>query len=166
MIGPEEGVIYSHLTTRLDYECELAMIIGKTAHRVSVEDAPSVVAGYSCANDVSARDLQKQDGQWARAKGMDTFCPLGPVLVNDIDPVGLRIQTKLNGEIKQDSNTVDMVFKPDFIVHFVSQAFTLLPGDVIITGTPSGIGPMQVGDRVEVLIDNIGTLANPIVAPD
>ena len=166
IIGPEEGVIYSHLTTQLDYECELAIIIGKAAHRISVADAPGVVAGYTCANDVSARDLQRADGQWARAKGMDTFCPLGPVLVNEIDPVGLRIQTILNGEVKQDSNTADMVFKPDFIVHYVSQAFTLFPGDVIITGTPSGIGPMQVGDRVEVVIENIGTLANPIVAPE
>ena len=111
VIGPEDGVIYSHLTSRLDYECELAIIIGKTAHRISVDDAYGVVAGYTCANDVSARDLQQQDGQWARAKGMDTFCPLGPVLVNEIDPVGLRIQTKLNGETKQDSNTADMVFK-------------------------------------------------------
>ena len=166
VIGPEEGVVYSHLTTQLDYECELAIVIGKTAHRVSVDDAPGVVAGYTCANDVSARDLQRADGQWARAKGMDTFCPLGPVLVNEIDPVGLWIQTKLNGEVKQDSNTADMVFKPDFIVHYVSQAFTLFPGDVIITGTPSGIGPMQVGDRVEVIIQGIGTLSNPIVAPE
>ena len=97
---------------------------------------------------------------------MDTFCPLGPVLVNEIDPVGLWIQTKLNGEVKQDSNTSDMVFKPDYIIHYVSQAFTLFPGDVIITGTPSGIGPMQVGDRVEVIIQGIGTLSNPIVAPE
>jgi len=166
VIGPEEGVIYSPLTQRLDYECELAIVFGKTAKNVPVEKAFEYIAGFTCANDISARDLQRQDGQWARAKGMDTFCPLGPFLVNEIDPVGLRIQTRLNGQIKQDSNTGDMVFKPDFLVHFVSRAFTMQPGDVIITGTPEGIGPMQVGDRVEVIIEKIGTLANPIVAPE
>ena len=131
-----------------------------------VEDVDKVVFGYTVANDVTARDLQRTDGQWARAKGFDTFCPLGPWIETNLDPADLRVTTELGGEVKQDGRTSDMVFSVADVVAYVSSFMTLLPGDVVLTGTPEGVGPMQVGDSVSVTVEGIGTLTNPVVSHD
>lgn len=162
IIGPEDNIIYPEATKKLDYEGELAVIIGKTATKVSVKEARGFILGYTCLNDVSARDFQGQ-GPWARAKGYDTFAPIGPYIETDIDPDNAPLQTLLNGEVKQQSNTSDMIFTVDELVSFVSRVMTLVPGDVLTTGTPSGIGHMQRGDTIEVSIAPIGTLRNYVV---
>ncbi len=149
---------------RVDFEGELGVVIGVRARNVSREHALSVVAGYVCVNDVSCRDLQKKDGQWARAKGFDTFCPIGPRVVPGIDPSNLKIQTRVNGEIRQDSTTADMIFDVPTIIAFVTKHMTLEIGDIITTGTPAGVGNLAVGDVVEVEIQGIGILRNPVIA--
>lgn len=149
---------------RVDYEGELGVVIGKRAHRVARERALDYVAGYTCVNDVTVRDLQKKDGQWTRAKGFDTFCPMGPRIATGLDPAKLRITTRVNGVIKQDSSTSDLIFDVPTLISFVSQHMTLEEGDVISTGTPSGVGPLQPGDVVEVEIEGIGVLRNPVIA--
>jgi 2-keto-4-pentenoate hydratase/2-oxohepta-3-ene-1,7-dioic acid hydratase in catechol pathway len=149
---------------RVDYEGELAVVIGRLCRDVPVERAMEVVLGYTCANDVTARDQQKTDGQWSRAKGYDTFCPLGPWIETDVDPADLQITTRLNGEVKQDSRTSMIVHKIPTLIAYITSCMTLLPGDVILTGTPDGIGPMQIGDTVEVEIEGVGTLTNRVVA--
>ncbi len=149
---------------RVDYEGELGVVIGKRAHRVARERALDFVAGYICVNDVTVRDLQKKDGQWTRAKGFDTFCPMGPRIATGLDPAKLRITTRVNGVIKQDSSTSDLIFDVPTLISFVSQHMTLEEGDVISTGTPSGVGPLQPGDVVEVEIEGIGVLRNPVIA--
>lgn len=149
---------------RVDYEGELGVVIGKRAHRVRREHALDYVAGYVCVNDVTVRDLQKKDGQWTRAKGFDTFCPLGPRVATGLDPSNLRITTRVNGVVKQDSTTADLIFDVPMLIAFVSEHMTLLEGDVISTGTPSGVGPLAPGDIVEVEIEGIGILRNPVVA--
>lgn len=149
---------------RVDYEGELGVVIGKRAHRVARERALDFVAGYVCVNDVTVRDLQKKDGQWTRAKGFDTFCPMGPRIATGLDPAKLRITTRVNGVIKQDSSTSDLIFDVPTLISFVSQHMTLEEGDVISTGTPSGVGPLQPGDVVEVEIEGIGVLRNPVIA--
>ncbi len=148
---------------RVDYEGELAIVIGRRAHRVSVSDAASHILGYTCANDVTARDIQRRDGQWTRAKGFDGFCPIGPWADTDVDPSDLVLETYLNGSRVQHARTSDMVFGPYELVSFISHVMSLLPGDVILTGTPSGIGPMASGDSVEVRIEGIGSLVNRVV---
>jgi 2-keto-4-pentenoate hydratase/2-oxohepta-3-ene-1,7-dioic acid hydratase in catechol pathway len=148
---------------RVDYEGELGVIIGKTAHNVRKADALQHVLGYICVNDVSVRDLQAKDGQWARAKGFDTFCPAGPCLVAGLDPTSLRIVTKVNGDIKQDSSTSDMIFDVATLIAFVSHHMTLLPGDLITTGTPAGVDNLAIGDTVEVEITGIGILRNRVI---
>jgi 2-keto-4-pentenoate hydratase/2-oxohepta-3-ene-1,7-dioic acid hydratase in catechol pathway len=148
---------------RIDFEGELAVVIGRRAHRVSVADAPSHILGYTCANDVTARELQARDGQWTRAKGFDGFCPLGPWVETDLDPSDLLLETLLNGEIKQSTRTSDMIFDVPTLVSFISHVMTLLPGDTVLTGTPSGIGELHSGDTVEVRIEGIGTLSNRVV---
>jgi 2-keto-4-pentenoate hydratase/2-oxohepta-3-ene-1,7-dioic acid hydratase in catechol pathway len=148
---------------RVDYEGELAVVIGRRAHRVSVADAESHVLGFTCANDVTARDLQKIDGQWTRSKSFDGFCPIGPWVETDVDPADLSIETYLNGECVQSSRTSDMIFDVSRLVSFASHVMTLLPGDVVLTGTPGGIGPMVPGDSVEVRIEGIGSLVNRVV---
>jgi 2-keto-4-pentenoate hydratase/2-oxohepta-3-ene-1,7-dioic acid hydratase in catechol pathway len=148
---------------RVDYEGELAVVIGRRAHRVSVADAASHILGYTCGNDVTARDIQRRDGQWARAKGFDGFCPIGPWVETDVEPDDLLLETLLNGEVVQSARTSEMIFSVNDIVSFVSQVMTLLPGDVILTGTPSGIGAMRSGDTVEVRIEGIGSLVNHAV---
>jgi 2-keto-4-pentenoate hydratase/2-oxohepta-3-ene-1,7-dioic acid hydratase in catechol pathway len=148
---------------RVDYEGELAVVIGRRAHRVPVADAASHVLGYTCANDVTARDLQKRDGQWARAKGFDGFCPLGPWVETDIDPADVLLETYVNGDRVQSARTSDMIFGVPELVSFASHVMTLLPGDVILTGTPSGIGPLHAGDAVEVRIEGLGSLVNRVV---
>lgn len=149
---------------RVDFEGELGVVIGKRAQRVSRASALSFVRGYTCVNDVTVRDLQKKDGQWTRAKGFDTFCPFGPRVVAGLDPTNLRITTRLNGTVKQDSSTSDMIFDVATLVEFVSHHMTLEPGDLITTGTPSGVGNLSVGDVVEVEISGIGVLKNSVVA--
>ena len=166
VIGPGEPIFYPKQTQDLHFEGELAIVIGRICRNLTLEDAPKVIYGYTVANDVTARVLQSKDGQWARAKGFDTFCPLGPWIETDFDPSSVRVRTALNGEIKQDGNTSDMVFDVPAILQYVTSFMTLLPGDVVLTGTPEGVGPMQAGDHVAVTIDGLGTLTNPVVADD
>jgi len=167
VIGPDEPVIYPPETSNLHYEGELAIVIGRICRRVPRERAGEVIFGYTCANDVTARDLQAVDGQWTRSKGFDTFCPLGPWIVTNLDIAEaseLTIRTTLDGEVKQEGTTADMVHGIAEIVAFISDFTTLLPGDVILSGTPQGVGPMQVGQSVSVEISGIGTLTNPVAA--
>jgi 2-keto-4-pentenoate hydratase/2-oxohepta-3-ene-1,7-dioic acid hydratase in catechol pathway len=166
VIGPGEPILYPSQSTDVHYEGELAVVIGRICRDVSAEDASKVIFGYTVANDVTARDLQAKDGQWARAKGFDTFCPLGPWIETDLDPSNLKVSTALNDEPKQDGHTSDMVFSVPDIVAYVSSFMTLLPGDVILTGTPEGVGPMSVGDTVSVTVEGIGTLTNQVMARD
>jgi 2-keto-4-pentenoate hydratase/2-oxohepta-3-ene-1,7-dioic acid hydratase in catechol pathway len=149
---------------RVDYEGELGVVIGKRARRVPRERALDYVQGYVCVNDVTVRDLQKKDGQWTRAKGFDTFCPVGPRMVPGLDPTNLRITTRVNGVVKQDSSTSDLIFDVATLISFCSQHMTLEEGDLISTGTPSGVGPLSPGDVVEVEISGIGILRNPVIA--
>jgi 2-keto-4-pentenoate hydratase/2-oxohepta-3-ene-1,7-dioic acid hydratase in catechol pathway len=164
VIGDNEAIIYPPETKELHYEGELAIIIKEKARRVTKEEAPGYIAGYTCANDVTARDLQRLDRQWTRAKSFDTFCPMGPRIASDLDPRNLSLVTRVNGVIKQRSTTKNMIFDVFHLVSFVSMIMTLLPGDAIITGTPSGVGPLQIGDIVEVEIEGIGTLRNTVIA--
>ena len=163
VVGPGDPVIYpDHMSERVDYEAELGIVIGKKCCCVEPEDALSYVLGYTCANDITARDLQSKDGQWTRAKSFDTFCPIGPCIVSGIDPSNLEISLMLNGKEVQRSNTRNFIFPVEMLVSYISQVMTLLPGDVIITGTPSGIGPVKKGDIMQVKIEGIGVLENPV----
>ncbi len=164
VVGPDDPIVLPPQSTRVDYEGELAVVIGRLCRDVPVERVPEVVLGYTVANDVTARDLQKSDGQWWRAKGFDSFCPLGPYLVTDLDVSDLRVTTRLDGVTVQDGRTSLMVFDVPALVAHVSSAMTLLPGDVILTGTPEGVGPMTAGQRVEVEVEGIGVLSNPVVS--
>lgn len=165
VIGPEEYIIYPPQTTNLHYEAELAIVIGKAAKNVKMEEAYGYVFGYTAGNDITARDLQSKDNQWSRCKGFDTFCPLGPWIETDIkDPNNLDIKLTLNGELRQDSNTSLLFFKCAELIVYLSSIMTLLPGDVILTGTPAGIGAMVPGDKVEVYIEGIGSLVNTVTA--
>jgi 2-keto-4-pentenoate hydratase/2-oxohepta-3-ene-1,7-dioic acid hydratase in catechol pathway len=171
VIGPGEPIFYPRQSSDVHYEGELAVVIGRICRDVSAEDAPKVIFGYTVANDVTARDLQAKDGQWARAKGFDTFCPLGPWIETAVDPSNLAVSTRLGsagqeGDLKQDGRTSDMVFSVPDVIEYVSSFMTLLPGDVILTGTPDGVGPMAVGDTVSVTIEGIGTLTNQVVSRD
>jgi len=162
IIGPQEPILMPPQSTRVDYEAELAVVIGKQARRVPSEQADEHILGYTCLNDVTARDLQKRDGQWTRAKSFDTFCPIGPWVETEVDPSDLGIELYLNGERKQASRTSMLIFPVGRLVEFVSSVMTLEPGDIIATGTTSGIGPMKPGDTVEVRIEGIGSLVNPV----
>jgi 2-keto-4-pentenoate hydratase/2-oxohepta-3-ene-1,7-dioic acid hydratase in catechol pathway len=162
VVGPGEDVVWAPGSERIDYEAELAVVFKKRAKHVPPGAYQDFVLGYTCANDISARDFQRGDGQWARAKGADTFCPLGPWIETEIDPRDLRIAGKLNGALKQDSRTSDLVFDVAHLVAHLTRYFTMEPGDVLITGTPAGIGPMNPGDEYEVDIEGIGSLKNRI----
>ena len=175
LVAPGEPIVLPRESTHVDAEAELAVVIGKAARRVSRERALDVVAGYLCANDVSARDVQYGDGQWFRGKNFQTFCPVGPgepVPVSELgDGSGLRVVQRLNGETLQDGNTDDLIFDVSFLVAFASNVFTLEPGDLLLTGTPSGVGwardpkvSLRAGDVVEVEVEGIGVLSNPVVA--
>ena len=174
LIGPGEPIVIPPAVEKCDYEAELAVVLGARVHRVSKENALEAVQGYLCANDVSARDLQFGDGQWTRGKSVDTFCPIGPQLVPaaDVpDPHDLRIRALVNGEAMQDSTTANLVFGIDDIISFASQTITLEPGDLILTGTPAGVGIfrkpprlLQPGDEVTIEIEGIGSLTNPVIA--
>lgn len=166
VIAPGAEIKRPHtLSQRTDYEGELGVVIGKRCYGLRQdEDVSSCVLGYTCVNDVTARDLQNKDGQWTRAKGFDTFCPMGPVIVDGLDPwKGVRVQTLLNGELRQNGTTSDFIFPLDVILRYITSVMTLEPGDVIATGTPAGVAPMQPGDVVEVSVEGVGTLSNPVV---
>lgn len=162
---PSGQVEYPAISHNLHYEAELAIVIKKKARHVSEADAHDYILGYTCANDVTARDIQMKDGQWTRGKSFDTFMPLGPCIETELDPHNLHIRLYLNGELKQSSNTRNLIFSVPRLIAHVSQVMTLLPGDVILTGTPAGVGAMQVGDQVMVEIEGIGRLVNTIVQP-
>ncbi len=162
VVAHGDTVIYPDMSSRVDYEAELAVVMGKRCSDVSPEKALDYVAGYTCANDVTARDLQGRDGQWTRAKSFDTFCPLGPVLVTGIDASDLEVKMLHNSTVVQHSRTSQFIFPVNILVSHISRVMTLLPGDVIITGTPSGIAPVQRGDLMEVEIEHIGRLANTV----
>jgi 2-keto-4-pentenoate hydratase/2-oxohepta-3-ene-1,7-dioic acid hydratase in catechol pathway len=168
VVGPGDPIFYPKQTEELHYEGELAVVIGRICRDVPPEQATDVIHGYTIANDVTARDLQRKDGQFTRAKGFDSFCPLGPWIETDLDPQtfvdGVAIQTHLNGELVQDGNTKDLIFDIPTLVAHVTSVMTLLPGDVILTGTPEGVGPMNVGDEIEVSVAGIGTLTNKVTS--
>jgi len=163
VIGHDDNIIYPTMSKRVDYEAELAAIVGKKAHKVSVENAKDYILGYTCLNDVTARDLQQKDGQWTRSKSFDTFCPIGPVIETEIDPNNIDIYSRVNGVVKQSSNTKNFIFPMFELFSFISHIMTLLPGDIITTGTPSGIGSMKPGDTIEIEVKGIGVLRNKVV---
>lgn len=164
VIGPGEPIRIPTQSQRVDFEGELAVVIGKTASHIGAqEDVKPYIRGYTIVNDVTARDLQKSDGQWSRAKGFDTFCPAGPLVTDEIDPAaGIVVETRLNTEVKQHGNTRDLIFPVDALLRYITAAMTLYAGDVIPSGTPAGVAPIHAGDCVEVSIDGIGRLANPV----
>ena len=163
-ILPNKGkIIYPDMSKRVDYEAELGVLIKRKASKISVEEAENFILGYTCFNDVTARDLQRKDVQFTRGKGFDTFAPCGPFIETELDISDIKIQTYLNGEIKQNSSTSKMIFKVPYIISFISHIMTLIPGDIISTGTPAGIGAMNIGDKVEVIIEGIGKLENVVV---
>src|SRR5918999_1920863 len=167
VIGSREAIAYPQkLSERVDYEGELAVVIGRLCREVPAERAADVILGYTCANDVTARDLQTRDGQWTRAKSFDTFCPIGPWIETTADPSDLAITTTVNGSVRQESRTSLLLHGVPALIAYVSQVMTLLPGDVILTGTPAGIGPLEIGDEGAVTIEGVGTLTNRIVARD
>jgi 2-keto-4-pentenoate hydratase/2-oxohepta-3-ene-1,7-dioic acid hydratase in catechol pathway len=165
VVGPRDPIVYpSEASERVDFEGELAVVIGRLCRQVPPDRVPDVIFGYTCANDVTARDLQAKDGQWARAKGFDTFCPLGPWIETDIDPADLELTTIVNGEIRQNSRTSLLLHDVTALITYVSAVMTLLPGDVLLTGTPAGVGPLKDGDEVSVTIEGIGTLTNGVTS--
>ena len=166
VIGPGEEIVHPRASRRVDYEAELALVIGRKARRVSREEAGAYILGYTCFNDVTARDLQRKDVQYTRAKGFDTFAPIGPWIETEVEPGDLLVEAYLNGERRQSSTTAQMIFDVFYLVSFVSHVMTLLPGDVIATGTPSGVGPMGVGDEIEIRIGGIGNLVNRVVGEE
>jgi 2-keto-4-pentenoate hydratase/2-oxohepta-3-ene-1,7-dioic acid hydratase in catechol pathway len=164
VIGPGESIVYPRVSSRVDYEAELGVVIKDRTRNISPQEAPDHILGYTCANDVTARDLQKKDGQWTRAKSFDTFCPVGPWVETELDPGDLLIQSYLNGERRQSSRTSQLIFSVHELVSFISGIMTLEQGDLIITGTPAGIGSMKPGDEIEVRIEGIGSLKNRVSA--
>jgi 2-keto-4-pentenoate hydratase/2-oxohepta-3-ene-1,7-dioic acid hydratase in catechol pathway len=165
VIGPGAEIRRPRVSKRVDHEGELGVVIGKECRGLGEQDdVRPYIRGYTCVNDVTARDLQNLDGQWTRAKGFDTFCPVGPVVSDELDPwAGVEVETRVNGAVRQHGNTRDFIFSLDHILRYISRVMTLLPGDLIATGTPAGVGPLVAGDRVEVTIAGVGTLANGMV---
>jgi 2-keto-4-pentenoate hydratase/2-oxohepta-3-ene-1,7-dioic acid hydratase in catechol pathway len=165
ILAPGQAILRpTSLSQRVDHEGELGVVIGKRCHGLREgDDVREFVLGYTCINDVTARDLQNKDGQWSRAKGFDTFCPIGPVVVSGLDPwKGVRVQTRVNGELRQDGTTADFIFPLDVILWYITQVMTLEPGDLIATGTPAGVGPLLLGDTVEVTVEGVGSLSNSV----
>ena len=165
LLNPGGTIIRPKLSSRVDHEGELGVVIGKKCRNIQPdEDVRSYILGYTCVNDVTARDLQKKDGQWTRAKGFDTFCPVGPVVTDELDPwAGVNVETRVNGNFRQNGNTRDFIFPLDVVLRYVTQFMTLMPGDLIATGTPSGVGPLNAGDMVEVTVQGLGVLRNSVV---
>jgi 2-keto-4-pentenoate hydratase/2-oxohepta-3-ene-1,7-dioic acid hydratase in catechol pathway len=166
VIGPRDGIVYPEQTNNLHFEGELAIVIGRICRDLPKERVDEVIFGYTVANDVTARDLQKSDGQWARAKGYDTFCPLGPWISTELDVSDVRVTTTVNGEPKQDGRTSQFIFDIPEVLAYITSFTTLLPGDVILTGTPAGVGPMLPGDEVTVSVEGLGTLTNKVIVRD
>lgn len=164
VIGPDSPIIYPRMSRRVDYEAELGVVVGKKARFVPPQKALDYVFGYTCVNDVTARDLQKKDVQFTRSKSFDTFAPIGPCIVRGIDPADLQVESYLNGERRQSSRTGNLIYGIADLISFISHVMTLLPGDIIATGTPSGIGPMVPGDVIEIVVEGIGTLRNTVSA--
>lgn len=164
VIGPLDPINVPEDAGRVDHEAELAVVIGRLTRKVSEEDAGRAVLGYTCANDVTARDWQRADGQWARAKGSDGFCPLGPWIETELDPGDVLVSSRVNGEVRQSGRTSEMLFPPPALIAYISRTITLLPGDVVLSGTPPGVGPMRTGDRVEIEVEGIGVLANSVAS--
>jgi 2-keto-4-pentenoate hydratase/2-oxohepta-3-ene-1,7-dioic acid hydratase in catechol pathway len=164
LLAPGDTIRRPRVSERTDYEGEVGVVIGRTCYKLEVDqDVRPYILGYTCVNDFTARDLQDKDSQWTRAKGFDTFCPVGPMVTDEVDPwAGIGVQTRVNGEVRQDGNTRDFIFPLDLIIRYISQVMTLHPGDLIATGTPKGVGPVQSGDVVEVSAEGVGTLSNPI----
>ena len=166
IVGPEEAIVLTKYSQRVDHEGELALVIGRRcSHLRDADDALSFVMGYSCLNDVTARDLQKSDVQYTRAKGFDTFCPVGPHIETALDPANVLVETHVNGTRRQSGATSLMIYSPAFLVRWISRMMTLMPGDMIATGTPAGVGPLVAGDQVEVSVAGIGVLRNPVHSP-
>jgi 2-keto-4-pentenoate hydratase/2-oxohepta-3-ene-1,7-dioic acid hydratase in catechol pathway len=168
VIGPDEKIVLTPLSQQVEHEAELVLVIGKRAKNVPEENAWDYVLGVTCGNDVTARDLQRRDGQWARSKSFDTFCPLGPWIVTHLKPedIGdLGVTCRVNGAMRQMGATREMIFTPARLIAYITAAMTLLPGDVIMTGTPAGVSPLKAGDVVEVEVEGIGVLRNPVAAP-
>ncbi len=164
VVGPGASVVYPEDTGELHHEAELAVIMGRVAHHVAAEDASDYILGYTAANDMTARDIQRLDGLYTIAKGFDTFCPLGPAIETELDPrEGLSVVCRVNGDVRQDGSTADMLFGVDELVAFITRVMTMLPGDIILTGTPAGVGSVEPGDRMEVEVDGVGTLINKVV---
>ena len=164
VIGPGAEIQYPSLSRRVDPEAELVLVIGREAHRVPAERAMDVIGGYTCGNDVTARDIQKSDGQWTRGKGFHTFCPVGPWIETDLDPSDLRVSCTVDGVVRQDGRTSDLIFPIPYLIEYISRFTQLLPGDIIMTGTPEGVAPMDVGSTVAVEVEGIGVLENRLVA--
>ncbi len=164
VIGHGDSIIYPDSSERVDFEAEIAAVVKKRAFQIKEENAQDYILGYTCLNDVTARDLQKRDGQWTRSKSFNTFCPIGPVIETEIDPNRVNIFSRLNGEVKQSSNTKNFIFPLFQLFSFVSKIMTLLPGDIITTGTPSGVGPMKPGDIIEIEVEGIGVLQNRVIS--
>jgi len=164
LLSPRATVRRPKISQRVDYEGELGVVIGKTCYQPPADaDIRQYILGYTCVNDVTARDLQEKDGQWSRSKGFDTFCPVGPIVTDEIDPWnGIGVETRVNGDVRQNGNTRDFIFQLDTIIRYIAQAMTLYPGDLIPSGTPSGVGPVVAGDNMEVTVEGVGTLRNPV----
>lgn len=164
LLAPGGVVRRPGISVRVDYEGELGVVIAKACYELGPdEDVRPYILGYTCVNDVTARDLQSKDGQWTRAKGFDTFCPVGPVVTDELDPwAGVGVETRVNGTVRQQGNTTDFIFPLDVVIRFISQVMTLVPGDLIPTGTPKGVGPVATGETMEVTVEGIGTLRNPV----
>ena len=164
VIGSGQTIVRPKISARVDHEGELGVVIGKRCRNLKAdEDVRPYILGYTCVNDVTARDLQKKDGQWTRGKGFDTFCPVGPIVVDTLDPwSGVDIAARVNGQVKQQGNTRDFIFTLDVVIRYIAQVMTLLPGDLIATGTPSGVGPLVAGDKVEIAVAGIGSLQNSV----
>lgn len=164
VVGPGDPIRLLPISRRVDYEGELAVVVGRLARNIRAEDAYRVILGYTCANDVTLRDLQKTDDQWTRAKGFDGSCPLGPWIETDVDPNDVVVETRLNGDVRQHASTVDLAFGVATLIEYVTAFMTLLPGDVLLTGTPEGVGKLEPGDVVEVEVEGVGTLSNTVMA--
>jgi 2-keto-4-pentenoate hydratase/2-oxohepta-3-ene-1,7-dioic acid hydratase in catechol pathway len=164
VIGPGQRIVRPKISARVDHEAELGVVMGKRCRNLHADDdVRQYILGYTCVNDVTARDLQKKDGQWTRGKGFDTFCPVGPIVVDALDPwAGVDVQARVNGQVKQQGNTHDFIFSLDVIIRYIAQVMTLLPGDLIATGTPSGVGPLVAGDKVDITVAGIGSLQNVV----
>jgi 2-keto-4-pentenoate hydratase/2-oxohepta-3-ene-1,7-dioic acid hydratase in catechol pathway len=165
LLAAEQNIRRPHLSQKVDYEGELGVVIGKTCYKLGEnDDVRPYILGYTCVNDVTARDIQKKDGQWTRGKGFDTFCPVGPLVATEPDPwEGVSVETRVNGEVRQHGTTKDFIFTLDVVLRYISQVMTLFPGDLIATGTPQGVGPLAAGDVVEVSVEGVGMLRNPVV---